>query len=144
MTEIRPFRLSDFESVVNMYYDFIMEIYPNRKTGDKYFFYKAVERWINQKADIVVSLVNKEISGFSMCYLDDFGGLTEAIYQCDTCYVKDSFRNGRSAYMLYNNGYSYAKDKSLTISVGARVEYGVNKLVADHFDLIETFKTYEG
>ena len=144
MTKIRPFQLTDFEEVVSMYHSFLVEIYPNRRIGTKYFFYKAVEKWVNNKADIVVSIVDGNISGFSMCYEDMFGGLTEPIYQCDICYVKDEFRKGRSAYMLYNNGFHFARDKGLTLSVGARVENGVHKLVANHFDLTETFKTYEG
>ena len=144
MTKIRPFLLTDFEGLVDMYYDFTKEVYPNRKVGNRYFFYKAVQKWIASEADVVISIVDGNISGFSMCYEDMFGGLTETVYQCDICYVRERYRKGRSAYMLYNNSYSYAKDKGLIVNVSARVENGVDKLVASHFKLTETFKTYEG
>jgi len=144
MTTVRPFKLDDFEVLVDMYYAFNKEVYPNRRIGQKYFFYKAIQEWVAQGADIVMSVVDDNLSGFSMCYEDDFGHLTQSVYQCDICYVKERYRKGRSAYMLYNNSYTYAKEKGLIVNVSARVENKVDKLVGSHFDLTETFKTFEG
>ena len=40
---LRPFFLSDYEAVVDMYYDFTREVFTERKIGYKYFFYKTVQ-----------------------------------------------------------------------------------------------------
>ena len=144
MITLDKFKLSDYEELVDMYYEFNKDVYQNRKIGDKYFFYKAVMKWINQDADIVLSRDGDIVTGFSMCYKDMFGGLTETIYQCDLCYVKPAYRKSRSAYMLYNNAYEYAKELGLKICASGRVENGVDKMMMKHFGLEKTFTTLEG
>jgi hypothetical protein len=144
MIELSKFQLSDYEQVVNMYYEFTKEVYPNRKIGERYFFYKVVQKWINDGADIVIATEGVIPIGFSVCYKDEFGGLTESIYQCDIAYVKPHKRKSRAAYLLFNNGYEYAKQLGLKVSTSGRTSSKVDKMMMKHFNLTQTFTTLEG
>lgn len=144
MIELSKFQLSDYEQVVNMYYEFTKEVYPNRKIGERYFFYKVVQKWINDGADIVIATEGMIPIGFSVCYKDEFGGLTEPIYQCDIAYVKPHKRKSRAAYLLYNNAYEYAKQLGLKVSTSGRTSNKVDKMMMKHFNLTQTFTTLEG
>jgi len=143
MITLHKFKLSMFEEVVDMYYDFNKEIYTNRKIGEKYFYYKIVTKWINSDCDIIVSLDKDIVTGFSLCYKDDNSGITEAVYQCDVAYVKPEFRKGRSAYMLYKNAKSYASEIGLKVSCNGRIENGVDKMIEKHFGLRPMFTLFE-
>ena len=144
--KLREFRLDDYEEIVNMYYDFNTEVYGSfRKIGSKYFYYKIVQDWINTNRHIIVSVdKTNTITGFSLCYIDNFNGLTETIYNCEICYVKPSYRNTRAAYLLYNNGYNKAKELGLNIYTSGRIENNVDKLMSNHFNLEPKFINMEG
>ena len=143
---LTKFKLEHYEEIVNMYYNFNNEVYGSfRKIGSKYFYYKAVQSWINDNKHIVVAC-NKEgtVTGFSLCFVDDFYGLTESIYNCELCYVKPDYRNTRASYLLYNNGFSVAKELGLNISSSGRIENNVDKLMEKHFNLKPKFTNMEG
>jgi len=144
MITLSKFKLSDYEQVVNMYYEFTKEVYPNRKIGDRYFFYKLVTKWINDGSDIVVALDNMIPIGFSLCYIDEFNGITEPVYQCELAYVKPHKRKSRAAYLMYNNAYKYSKEIGLKVVSHGRVENNADSMMMKHFDLVKTFTTLEG
>lgn len=142
---LRRFLMDDYEDVANMLHLFYKEVFSDkRKIGSKYFFYKEVNNWINSRKDIIIA-EDKDfnIVGFSLCYKDDCGGLTETVYTCDYCYIKEEFRKTRAAYMLYTNGYNYAKESKLNLVTNGRVENGVSKMMNKHFDLTSMFINYE-
>ena len=143
MITLRQFQINDFEELVDMYYEFTKEVYHNRKIGDRYFFYRSVQDWINSKRDIVIAEDNGKILGFSKCWIDDMGGLTEAMYQCDFAYVKPLHRKSRVAYMLYHNANEYATKIGLKISSQGRVENGVSEMMSKHFGLEAKFIVME-
>ena len=78
-----------------------------------------------------------------MCYIDEFGGLTEAIYNCEYAYVKPEFRKTKAAYLLYHNAYNYSKELGLNVVTNGRVENGVSKMMKKHFDLQQQFINFE-
>ena len=131
--KIRLFSLSDYEEVVDMLYNFYLEVYPDRKIGFKYAYYEKVSNWINTNKDIVVCLKDDKIVGFTMCYFDTNDGLTEPIYQCEIAYVKPEYRKTRAAYMLYNNAVKLAEENKIMIVSNSRVENGVSDMVQKHF-----------
>lgn len=137
------FMITDYEEVVDMYYEFTKEIYPDRQVGYRYFFYKEVMKWINHGNDIVVAKSNGDIVGFSMAYVDDNNGLTETIYNGVLAYVKTEYRKTRAAYLLYNNMYSLAKEKNLTVIANGLVTNGVSDMIKKHFDCKEMFINFE-
>lgn len=140
------FQLQYFEDLVDMYYKFNTEVYGSfRKIGSKYFYYKAVQKWIDEGKHIVIS-INSELkaTGFSLCFIDDFEGLTEPIYNCGICYVKPEYRNTRASYLLYNNGFNAAKELKLNIYSSGRIENNVDKLMNKHFNLEPKFMNMEG
>ena len=140
---LRNMKLSDYEEVVDMLYMFYKEVYNDRKIGIKYRFYEKVIDWVNNKLDIIVSIHNDNITGFSLCYkVTD--GLTESYYMCDIAYVKEEYRKGRSAYMLYNNAKQYANENNLRIVTNSRIENGVSDMVKKHFKLEQKFIQMEG
>lgn len=142
---IRKMNIDDYEEVVDMFYSFITEVFSDkRKISPKYFYYKEVMSWINLNKDVIIAYKDSTIVGFSMCYLDEFNGLTERVYTCEYAYVKPEYRNSRAAYMLYNNAYSYGKEKGLNIVTNGRIQNGVSNMMAKHFDLKEQFINYEG
>lgn len=142
--KLREFNLGDYEEVVNMYYEFTIEVFGDkRKISPKYFFYKSVIEWINSNKHIIVVCKDNEICGFSMSYIDECNGLTEPVYNCETCYIKQEFRNTRAAYLLYNNGYSVANDLRLNLLTNGRIRNGVSNMMKKHFDLEEQFINFE-
>lgn len=141
---LRRFLAKDFEEVVDMYYNFTKEVYPNRAISEKYFFYRAVQNWITKDVDLIVSIQDNILTGFSMCYKDDLGGITEPVYQCEVCFVKPEYRKSRAAFLLYKNAYAYAKEQRLLVSCNARLENRVDEMIEKHFKLTPTFKLLEG
>lgn len=141
---LRKFRLDDYEELVDMFYEFTSEVYSNRKIGSKYFFYRAVQEWINDKKDIVVAVNNDTIVGFTLAYVDDLRGITEPVYQGDICYVREEYRNTRAAYMLYKNVYNYGKELGLIINSNGRISNGIDKMVMKHFKASAKFTIMEG
>ena len=142
---LRKFNLDDFEEVVNMYYEFTKEVFGSTRTiSPKYFFYKKVMDWINSGKHIILACKDDIVVGFTMCYVDEFDGLTSKIYTCEIAYVKPEYRKTRAAYMLYKNGYNMAKELGLNINTSGRVENGVSNLMKKHFNLKEKFVNFEG
>lgn len=143
--KLREFRLDDYEEVVDMFYDFIKEVFEtNRKISPKYFFYKQVTSWINQRRHIVLAVNNEDkIVGFSCCYIDEFDCLTESVYNCEYAYVKPAYRNTRAAYMLFKNGSSKANDLGLNLVTNGRIENGVDNMMEKHFNLQRRFTNFE-
>lgn len=142
--KIEKFTLEHYEELVDMYYEFTKEVYPDRKIGFKYSFYLAISEWINKKHDIVLAMNNDTVCGFSMCYVDEVDGLTEPMYRAEIAYVKPKYRRGRAAYMLYNNAYKYSKDIDMKIITLSRISNGTDKMVEDKFNLTKTYTMYEG
>ena len=144
MIKLRKFMIDDYEELVSMLYGCYSEVYSDtRKIGNKYFYYKTVMDWISSKKDIIVSCSNDEITGFSMAYTDDVGGLTEPIYYGEICYVKEKYRGGRSAYLLYKNVSQYAEERQITLVANGRYENNVTKLIEKHFKPKTMFINYE-
>jgi len=142
---IREITLNDYEEVATMYHRFITEVFSeDRKISLIYFCYKMVIDWINDKKHIVVAEKNGVICGFSLCFVDDFNGLTEPIYNCDIAYVKPEYRKTRAAYLLYHNAYNIAKELGLNIHSQGRIENGVKDMMIKHFNLKEKFTVLEG
>lgn len=140
---LRKMLLPDFEEVVSMYYDFYREVYPNRKIGDKYFFYKRIMTYINDNSDIILAEDNGKVCGFSLSFINMNGGLTEKTYNGEIVYVKERYRKGRSAYLLYDNVSNYAKELGLTLVANGLVTNGVSDMISKHFDCKEMFINFE-
>lgn len=141
-----PFRVEFYEELVDMFYNFTTEIYgSNRRIGSKYFFYKAVDKWIEDEKDIILCIKsNYDIIGFTVSYVDSNNGLTENIYFGDICYVKPEHRKTRASYLLYKNVVSYgSNDLKLNVVANGRVENGIDNMIEKHFKPIKTFSTYE-
>lgn len=141
---LRKFQLKDYEEVVDMYYQFITEIFSEkRKISPKYFYYQKVSDWINSKKNIIIAEKNKVIVGFSMSFIDEFDGLTEPIYNGETIYVKPEFRKTRAGYMLYHNTVKYSEEIGLNIMANGRVENKIDKMIEKHFKPTTMFINYE-
>lgn len=142
---LRKFTLDDYEEVVDMYYEFIKEVFGDiRQLSPKYFYYKKVIDCINSKKHIVLSVSDVGvITGFSLCYVDEFDGLTNPVYSCEIAYVKPTYRNTKSAYMLYHNGSKVAKELGLNLITNGRIENGTSKMMEKHFSLDAKFINFE-
>lgn len=143
--ELREFTLDDYEEVVDMFYDINKDIYQeHRKIGSKYFYYKKVSKWIEDKHHIILSVNNiGVITGFTMCYVDYYDGLTEPYYMAEIAYVKPEYRNTRAAYLLYNNAVKVAEELNLNINSNSRLSNGVDKMVQKHFKVNALFTNIE-
>lgn len=137
------FRLEHYDEVVDMYYEFIKEIYPKRKIGAKYFFYRKVSDWINKGYMIVLAVKDDIIVGFTASYVNDMGGITEPVYFAEVGYVKPEFRKSRAAYMLYHNGSNYAKEHNLITTISAFAKTQSASMIEKHFDCEKMFINYE-
>jgi len=138
----------DYEEVVDMYYNFTKEVYPERTIGARYFFYKEVMVWINSRHHVTLAKKDGRIVGFSMSYVDDNVGLTNPIYNGVIAYVKPEYRKTRAAYMLYKNMSSWAKEHKMSIIANGLATTDVAKMIKKHFDCKEMFinfeRTYKG
>lgn len=142
--KLKEFKLNDYEDLVNMFYDFIVEVFAeDRDIAPKYFCYKEVMSWINNKKHIVLVGNDKETVGFSLSYIDEFNGLTNPIYTCEYAFVKPKYRKSRAAYLLYNNGSNVAKELNLNLVSNGRVENGVSNMMEKHFNLESKFINFE-
>jgi hypothetical protein len=119
MVIVREYKESDFEEVVQMYYNMIIEVYPHREFKAKQFFYNNVIRWIDSNYDIIVTSKDDIITGFALCYFDNMGGICEDYYQGECIYVKPEYRKGRSAYLMYKSVMIYADNSNFLISTNA-------------------------
>jgi len=141
--KLRKFTIEDYEPVVDMYYEFTKEVYPDRKIGPKYFFYTMVSSWINSSKDIVLAVKGKDIVGFTMSFIEDNSGITEPIYFGELAYVRPEHRKTRAGYLLYNNVSNYAKENNLTLVANGLATNGVSDMIRKHFDCKEMFINFE-
>lgn len=141
--QLRKFRLDDYKEVVDMYYEFTKEVYPNRKIGPKYFFYKKVSEWINDSKDIILAIHNEGIVGFTLAFIDDTSGITEPIYFGEIAFVRPEHRKTRAGYLLYKNVSNYAKEKELTLVANGLATNGVSDMIEKHFDCKRMFINFE-
>jgi len=119
MVIVREYQESDFNEVVDMYYDMCHQVYPHREFKSKQFFYKQVLDWIDYNYDIIITEDEGIVTGFSMCYVDSMGGITEDYYQGECVYVKKKYRKGRSAYLMYHTNMNYANKMGYLLSTNA-------------------------
>ena len=138
------FKYEYFEDVVDMFYSFMKEVMHTRKIQAKYFFYKEVIEWIRQGYHIVIAEDKGVVVGFSMCRTDNMNNLTEDVYVCDYCYVKEDYRKTKAAHMMFNNSYKFAKENNYIVSVNGRIENGVSEMIGKHFGLKPKFTIFEG
>ena len=116
---VREYRESDFEEVVEMYYQMVLEVYPHREFKPKQHFYKNVLYWIANYYDIIVTEDDGIITGFSMCFVDNMGGITDDYYQGECIYIKPEYRKGRSAYLMYHTNMNVADSMGYILSTNA-------------------------
>lgn len=141
---LKKMELFDYEEVVDMLYAFYKEVFGDtRQLGSRYFYYQAVSDWLNKGKDVVLSVDKGVVTGFTMAFVDDMGGLTKPVYNGEMAYVKPEFRKGRSAYLLYKNVVEYAEELNMNLISNSRVENGVDKMVEKHFDCKKMFVNYE-
>lgn len=119
MVKVRDYKDTDFEEIVEMYYQMCLEVYPHRKFKSKQHFYKNVLNWIEWNYDIIVTVKDEEITGFTMCYFDSMGGICEDYYVGECIYVKPKYRKTRSAYLMYHTAINYADSLGMILSTNA-------------------------
>jgi hypothetical protein len=137
------FMLEDYEELVDMYYEFNREVYPDRLIGHRYFYYKTIMEWIHSNKDVIIVKKNGTIVGFSMSFVNDNGGLTETVYSGEMAYVKPEYRKTRAAYLLYRNVSEVAIEKKLTLVANGLATNGVSDMIRKHFDCKEMFTNFE-
>lgn len=119
MVTIREYKQSDFEEVVDMYHKMCLEVYPHRQFKDKQYFYGNVLNWVAWNYDILITEQYGIITGFSMCFVDNMGGIAEDYYVGECVYVKPKYRKGRSAYLMYKTAINYADAMGFLLSTNA-------------------------
>ena len=140
---LRKMELDDYEDVVDMYYDFYIEIYPNRNINHKYFFYQVVASWIKDKKDVILIERDGEVIAFTLSYVNMNSGLTDKFYFAEAGYIKSEYRKTKAAYMLFKNISDYAEENSMNLSGTFFLENGTSDMVKKHFDCTETFINLE-
>ena len=115
MVTIRPAFTSDINELVLMYKEVIKKVYPGKKLGSDYHFYKAVINWIDSGHDIVVTENNGIISGFCMSYVDNMGGLITPVYYCSEIFVKQEFRKTKAFFLIIKNVENIARTKKMDL-----------------------------
>ena len=140
---LRQFELDDFPELVSMFKELTREIYPNRKIGADYFFYRSVLGWVQADKHIIIALKGEDIIGFSLCHIET-SGITEPIYLGECAYVKPEYRRSKAAYLLYKNGSDKASELGLTLFSNAFIG-GLNHVdkIQEKFGMKPMFIGYE-
>ena len=116
MIKLRPATLDDYNELRTMYKDLLRIVYSDMEIGKDIHIDASVADWFVQKKDVIISETSDgEVTGFSVAWLTELG-IVEPYYYGDIAYVKEEYRKGRSAYLLYNNVVDYA-----TIQLGVPV-----------------------
>jgi hypothetical protein len=139
---LKKFKLSDYEELVDMFYEFTKECYKERKIGLRYRFYEKVNQWIDNKYDIILGMKEDKIVGFTMCYID-MSGLTEPVYVGEIAYIKPEYRKSKISYMIYNNVVEYAKQLNMILVSNSRVDNGVDKMIKKHYNVKQKYIQFE-
>lgn len=116
---IREYKPSDFEEVVQMYYNMCIEAYPHRQFKEKQYFYNNVMRWLSYNYDIMIVEKNNDIVGFSLCYYDSLGGIVEDFYNMECVYIKEQYRKSRALYLIVMTAINYCDKMGLILSGNA-------------------------
>jgi len=119
MVKIRRYEDKDFEEVLLMYYDLATMLYNNHNIKPIEDFKQNVENWIIWDYDIMLTYNNDEVTGFTLCYFDNMGGIVDYFYQFEIAYIKEKYRKGRSAIAMYNHIVNYAQDKGMILAANA-------------------------
>lgn len=126
--KIRNANLEDYEELVFMYKELTKVVYEGFEIGEDIFFYGAVQKWFQNKKDIIICEKDDgTITGFSLAKIEDVG-IVKPYYFGEIVFVKEEFRKGRSAYLLYNNGANYAKELGIPVLSKAFVGNNENKV----------------
>lgn len=115
MVKIRPAYISDLNEIVSMYKKVIKEVYPSKKLGSDFHFYKAVINWIDIGHDLIISENNNIVSGFCMSYVDNMGGLIAPIYYGSEIFVKPEYRKTKAFYLMQKNIIKTAQSKKMDL-----------------------------
>ena len=119
--KIRIGTITDYDELVEMFTDLIRTVYDGFEIGESIFFHGAVQGWFKDNKDIVICETDDgTITGFSLGYVEDIG-IVRPYYFGDIAYVKEKYRKGRSAYMLYNNIVDYSESLGLALMAKAYV-----------------------
>jgi hypothetical protein len=119
MVTIREYKPSDFDEVLNMYYQLCHEIYPHRTFKSMRAFESNVKFWISSNYDIMVTENNGRVTGFILCYVDNMGGIVDDYYQIECVYVKHDARNSRALQLMVATAMNYANTKGYILSGNA-------------------------
>ena len=138
---IREYKPTDFEEVVDMYYNMCLEVYPHRQFKSKQYFYRNVIRWLDFNYDIMVTELDGIITGFILCYVDSMGGIVDDYYQIECVYVKKKFRKGRSLFLMVNTAIEYANQKGYILS-GKASEITESSKISSKYG-VNVFTTFE-
>lgn len=139
MYKLVNFSLVHYEELVDMFYEFMKEVYYDRKIGLKYAYYIRVNEWIERKCHIVVCLKDDIPIGFTMSYIDNMGGLTEPVYQGEIAYVKPEYRKTRASYLLYSNVVQFAEESGIKLVSRSRIENGIDKMIKKHYNVVAKY-----
>jgi len=142
MVTIREFRSTDVGEVAAMYKLMCIEVYPHRTFNKMQHFVDNVEYWHRNNYDIMVSEDKGEVTGFSMCYVDDMGGIVDDYYIAECLYIKPGYRKGRSAYLLIKQGERVAEANSYMLSTYASENTEMSRLY-DKRERYKVFTKYE-
>ena len=101
--KLRPAYTKDINEIVAMYKDLISIVYPSRKLGSDYHFYKVVISWIDHGHNIFIVEHENIAVGFYLAYVDNMNGLTEPVYYVQELFIKEDFRKTKAFYMMLEN-----------------------------------------
>jgi hypothetical protein len=119
--KLRPATIHDYLELVEMFKELIATVYDGLEIGEEIFFHRTVHSWFTAKRNVIISETDDGIiTGFTVGYIEDIG-IVKPYYYGDLAFVKEKYRRGRSAYLLYNNVVDYAEQLNLPLMAKAFV-----------------------
>jgi len=112
---VRPVDADDVPELVEMYMDLVSFAYPTRMRAPKIVFYEIVLEWFTRKDRIRIVENGEESVGFSLVTRHNAGGAVETYLDAEVTYIKEKYRKGRGAYLIYNDVFEFAKKMGMGI-----------------------------
>lgn len=138
---IRDANGDDMPDLVEMYMDLITYAYPYREYAPKIVFYEIVLSWFASEDRIRIVENDTEKVAFSLVTMNNAGGATDSYLDAEVTYVKEKYRKGRAAHMIYNDVYQFGIEVGLGIMSTSTPDS--SPLVDKRFGSKHTFNHYE-
>jgi len=140
MFTIRNAKDTDFDNLVDSYYNLIRDCYPSiQRTDNHMAYYKNVIDWFEDETNsiLIVEDKNGEYVGYTLLIVDDVGGVVDKYIKVECLYIVPDYRNSKATYRIMHHIYDLADNLNLDILCNANQD--ITPLLSKRFGFETVF-----